>query len=99
MKAFNSLNSEFYGLLQNYLSYEDTLCFVMQHVRCCPADCAIKSGWEEELHKEMEFFETDEFHEVNTILKVLGHPSRLQIMMLLLNRDHCVCELIYRDFR
>lgn len=43
----------------------------------------------------MVFFETAQFREVNTLLKVLGHPSRLQIMMLLLNRDHCVCELIY----
>ncbi|VVB93411.1 Bacterial regulatory protein, arsR family [uncultured archaeon] len=67
----------------------------MRQVRCCPADCAIKSNWEEELQKEIVFFKTSKFREANTVLKVLSHPSRLQIMMLLLKRDHCVCELIY----
>lgn len=43
----------------------------------------------------MDYFKTPGFREANTILKVLSHPSRLQIVMLLLNRDHCVCEIIY----
>ncbi len=67
----------------------------MRQVRCCPADCAIRSDWEEELQAEMDFLKTPKFREANTILKVLGHPSRLQIIMLLLKRDHCVCEIIY----
>jgi len=67
----------------------------MRTGRCCPADCAVKSDWEQELQTEIDFFQTSKFQEANTVLKVLSHPSRLQILMLLLNRDHCVCELIY----
>ena len=67
----------------------------MRYVRCCPADCAVRSDWEKELHAEMDYFKTPGFRDASTILKVLSHPSRLQIVMLLLNRDHCVCEIIY----
>ncbi|VVB92025.1 Bacterial regulatory protein, arsR family [uncultured archaeon] len=67
----------------------------MLKVRCCPADCAIKSNWEEELQIEEGLFKTKKFLEVTNILKILGNPSRLKIMMLLSKRDHCVCELIY----
>ncbi len=67
----------------------------MRTGRCCPADCAVKSDWEKELQTETDVFQTSKFQEANTVLKVLSHPSRLKIMMLLLNRDHCVCELIY----
>lgn len=67
----------------------------MRQVRCCPSDCAVKSDWEVELQTEMDFFKTSTFREANKILKILSHPSRIKIMMLLSNRDHCVCELIY----
>ena len=67
----------------------------MRYVRCCPADCAVRSDWEKELHEEMDYFNTQGFRDANTILKLLSHPSRLKIVMLLLNRDHCVCEIIY----
>ena len=67
----------------------------MQQRRCCPADCAVKSDWEKELQTEIAVFQTNKFREANTVLKVLGNPSRLKIMMMLSNRDHCVCELIY----
>ena len=67
----------------------------MRTGRCCPADCAVKSDWEQELQTEIDFFQTSKFQDANTVLKVLSHPSRLQILLLLLNRDHCVCELIY----
>lgn len=67
----------------------------MRTGRCCPADCAVKSDWEQELQTEIDFFQTSNFRDANPVLKVLSHPSRLQILMLLVNRDHCVCELIY----
>lgn len=66
----------------------------VRQVRCCPADSAVKSDWEEELKTETGFLKTAKFREASNILRVLSHPSRLQIVMLLLNRDHCVCELI-----
>ncbi|MFZ3058625.1 MAG: metalloregulator ArsR/SmtB family transcription factor [Candidatus Methanoperedens sp.] len=67
----------------------------MRQVRCCPADCAIKSDWETELQVEKDLLESNKFYETNTTLKLLGNPSRLKITLLLLNRDHCVCEIIY----
>jgi ArsR family transcriptional regulator len=67
----------------------------MRHVRCCPADCAVRSDWKEELQAEMDSFNTPAVREASTILKVLSHPSRLKIALMLLNRDHCVCEIIY----
>ncbi len=67
----------------------------MGNVRCCPADCAVRSDWKEELQAEMEYFHTPGFREASTVLKILSHPSRLKIALMLLNRDHCVCEIIY----
>jgi ArsR family transcriptional regulator len=67
----------------------------MQTRRCCPADCAIKSDWETELQVEKNFLESNKFHETSKMLKLLGNPSRLKITLMLLNRDHCVCEIIY----
>ncbi|MCL7410813.1 MAG: metalloregulator ArsR/SmtB family transcription factor [Methanosarcinaceae archaeon] len=32
---------------------------------------------------------------MSRIFKALGHPLRLKIAFLLLERDHCVCELVY----
>lgn len=67
----------------------------MRYVRCCPADCAVRSDWKEELQAEMDYFNAPGFRDASTILKVLSHPSRLKIVLMLLNRDHCVCEIIY----
>jgi ArsR family transcriptional regulator len=64
-------------------------------MRCCPSDCAVRNDWEKELQAEIEYVKTEKFRETNDLLKVLGHPMRLQILMMLLNRDHCVCEIIY----
>ena len=64
-------------------------------MRCCPGDCAVRSDWEKELQAEIDYIKTDTFQEANALFKVLSHPLRLQIVMLLLNRDHCVCEIIY----
>ncbi|HMK46909.1 MAG TPA: helix-turn-helix domain-containing protein [Methanocella sp.] len=64
-------------------------------MRCCPADCAIRSDWENELQAEIESLHLTKFREATDLLKVVGHPMRLQILLLLLRRDHCVCEIIY----
>ncbi len=41
----------------------------MRTGRCCPADCAVKSDWELELQKEIDFFLTNKFQEANNVLK------------------------------
>ncbi len=66
-----------------------------KRVRCCPSDCAVRSDWEQELGCEKEFFEGENFKNASAVLKLLSHPIRLKIIMMLLNRDHCVCEFWY----
>lgn len=68
----------------------------MQTRRCCPADCAIRSDWEKELQEEKDFLQGTKFNEASALLKLLCSPLRLKIVMMLLNRDHCVCEIIYQ---
>lgn len=67
--------------------------YFMRPVRCCPADCAIRSDWQEELHKEIDFLNNNDIERTCDVLKLLSLPMRLKITLLLLNRDHCVCEI------
>lgn len=66
----------------------------MKQELCCPADHAMKIVWEKELQNEMDFLENTNINELSVIFKVLSHPLRLKILMLLLRGDHCVCELV-----
>ena len=67
----------------------------MATARCCPADCALRSDWEDELRAEKEMLERDVVTEFHTVMKLLSHPLRLKIILMLLKRDHCVCEFFY----
>ena len=67
----------------------------MATARCCPADCALRSDWEDELRAEKEMLSGDSVTELLTYMKLLGHPLRLNIVLMLLKRDHCVCEFFY----
>jgi DNA-binding transcriptional ArsR family regulator len=67
----------------------------MPTARCCPADCALRSDWEDELRAEKEMLDQDTVTELDRLLKLLGHPLRLRIILMLLKRDHCVCEFFY----
>ena len=67
----------------------------MATARCCPADCALRSDWEEELRSEKEMLSRKPVSECQQIFKLLGHPLRLNIILMLLKRDHCVCEFYY----
>jgi len=64
----------------------------MATARCCPADCALRSDWEDELRTEKEMLGGDSVTELLSYMKLLGHPLRLNIVLMLLKRDHCVCE-------
>ena len=37
----------------------------------------------------------DSVTELHHYMKLLGHPLRLNIVLMLLKRDHCVCEFFY----
>jgi DNA-binding transcriptional ArsR family regulator len=64
----------------------------MATARCCPADCALRSDWEDELRAEKEMLSKDSVTELLRYIRLLGHPLRLHIILMLLKRDHCVCE-------
>lgn len=66
----------------------------MKENRCCPADYAMKMVWEKELQYESNYLENSNIDELSKIFKVLSHPLRLKIVLLLLRGDHCVCELV-----
>ena len=67
----------------------------MASARCCPADCALRSDWEDELRQEKEMLEKESVTVLLEYMKLLDHPLRLKIILMLLNRDHCVCEFWY----
>jgi DNA-binding transcriptional ArsR family regulator len=67
----------------------------MATARCCPADCALRSDWEDELAKEKASLSAPRVGELLGIMKLLAHPLRLKIILMLLRRDHCVCEFFY----
>ena len=67
----------------------------MATARCCPADCALRSDWEDELAQEKASLARPPVAELDRILKLLAHPLRLRIILMLLIRDHCVCEFYY----
>ncbi|HIH04277.1 MAG TPA: winged helix-turn-helix transcriptional regulator [Methanoregulaceae archaeon] len=67
----------------------------MATARCCPADCALRSDWEEELAREEASLSIERVDDLGRYMKLLSHPVRLKILLLLLNRDHCVCEFMY----
>jgi len=67
----------------------------MATARCCPADCALRSDWEDELRQEKEMLEQDSVTTLLEYIKLLDHPLRLKICLMLLLRDHCVCEFWY----
>ena len=66
-----------------------------KHVRCCPSDCAVKSDWEQELRQEKELFENVQFKKTSELFRLLSHPLRFKIILMLLNRNHGVCEFWY----
>jgi DNA-binding transcriptional ArsR family regulator len=67
----------------------------MATARCCPADCALRSDWEDELAQEKASLSLPHVEELDRLMKLLSHPLRLRIILMLLNRDHCVCEFFY----
>jgi len=68
---------------------------VPRHHRCCPKDQSLKAKLSERLVRELtELPDEDTLEEISGTLRVLSHPLRLKMALLLLKRDHCVCELV-----
>jgi DNA-binding transcriptional ArsR family regulator len=67
----------------------------MVTARCCPSDCALRSDWEDELRAEKELLSGAPVAELLRYMKLLAHPLRLNIVLMLIARDHCVCEFYH----
>lgn len=67
----------------------------MVSARCCPADCALREDWEDELNQVKKDLEDESVLRMEAILKAVSHPLRLKILLMLCNRDQCVCEFIW----
>lgn len=62
---------------------------------CCPTDTEMKLIWESELKRESDSLKNSNIQEITLLLKIISNPTRLQIIMHLLKKDYCVCELVY----
>ena len=60
---------------------------------CCPADHTIEILWEDDLKKEQQQLKY-EIAEKEVLLKTISHPIRLNTLINLMVRPHCVCELV-----
>jgi DNA-binding transcriptional ArsR family regulator len=67
----------------------------MEKNLCCPTDNEMKLIWESELKRESNSLKNSNIQEIALLLKILSNPTRLQIIMHLLKKDYCVCELVY----
>lgn len=67
----------------------------MENHPCCASDPTKREELEQNLMKELENIPDDEtLDNFSEILHSLSHPIRLKIAFLLLQRDHCVCEIV-----
>ena len=62
---------------------------------CCPVDQEKRTEWEYQMLQEIDYMEHD-IKKASEIFSALGHPIRLKIAYFLSQRDHCVCELIFK---
>ena len=68
---------------------------IMVSGRCCPADCALREDWEDELTQVKAALEDESVQRMEQMLKAISHPLRLKILLMLSTRDQCVCEFIW----
>lgn len=59
---------------------------------CCPADKNLRKKWLNDLEKEHEHVKKDSF-EIAKKLKAFSNPIRLQIILMLDQRQHCMDEI------
>lgn len=63
--------------------------------RCCAQDPDVQAEVDAELVEQLkEIPDDDNLLARSKVFHSLAHPIRLKIAFLLLQRDHCVCELV-----
>ena len=66
----------------------------MKDHRCCPIDPDAKMVWEREIQRDIDSLKNANVDEMVELLKVISNPSRFKMVILLSQRDYCVCELV-----
>nr|WP_319538137.1 metalloregulator ArsR/SmtB family transcription factor [uncultured Methanospirillum sp.] len=67
----------------------------MGSTRCCPADCALREDWEDELNQVKSDLNGGYVSHREEMIKAVSHPLRLKILLMLKTRDQCVCEFTW----
>jgi DNA-binding transcriptional ArsR family regulator len=81
--------------LKSKIVYDSAVEPMREFHRCCPSDPSVRVRLNEKLTKELSDLPgSSELDQLSTVLRALSHPLRLKIALLLLKRDHCVCELV-----
>ncbi len=63
-------------------------------MKCCPKDETFKREWLGKLERKSKNIPEEKVIEICNFSKVLSHPLRVKIALLLSEGDHCVCELV-----
>lgn len=63
-------------------------------MKCCPQDKNIKREWTNMLKSESSSISNDRVTEISDFCRVLSHPLRVNIALLLKRGDLCVCEMV-----
>ncbi len=59
---------------------------------CCPGDEKLRKAWLIALENEYESIKKNS-EEITVKFKLLSHPDRVKILLMLEQREHCVCEI------
>ncbi len=59
---------------------------------CCPADSKLRKEWLSKLEKEHKYLR-DPSKEIAGRLRILSNPSRVEILLMLSLREHCMDEI------
>ncbi|MBI5680937.1 MAG: winged helix-turn-helix transcriptional regulator [Methanobacterium sp.] len=66
----------------------------MKKNRCCPVDPETKMIWKNDLQKDSDSLKNANINDIVSVLKIISNPSRLKMVILLSQRDYCVCEFV-----
>jgi ArsR family transcriptional regulator len=62
---------------------------------CCPADGDLENAWRSELEREVRETASPIYDDLAATMKVVAHPLRIKILVLLDRKDHSVYEMMY----
>lgn len=60
---------------------------------CCPLDKEKRNKWLNQLDMEYKLI-SEQSKDIANFFKIFSHPSRIEILLMLKQRDHCVEEIV-----